>query len=116
VAIAQPGEHIRPEVYTDFSQLKGEVVIPNRVLCNCYLYPKRVYPELPSTATILSSLEEKGNVVVFYYSGTGLYHYAVLVGETDTHYIIEETNFERCKFGQRQVPKDDISLVGFFNI
>jgi hypothetical protein len=115
VAIAQPGEYI-PEVYTDFSKLQGEIVILPSVLCNCYLYSKSVYPDLPSTATILSSISEKGNVAVFYYQNIGLHHYAVLVGETDTHYIIEETNYQRCKFGQRQIPKDDPALLGFFNI
>jgi hypothetical protein len=93
-----------------------EITTPDNILCNCYLYSKSVYPELPSTATILSSLGEKGNVAVFYYSDVGLHHYAVLVGETDTHYIIEETNYQRCKFGQRQIPKNDPALLGFFNI
>jgi hypothetical protein len=115
VAIAQPGEHI-PEVYADFSQLKGEIVVLPSVLCNCWAYTKSIYPDLPSTATILSSLSEEGNVAVFYYQNIGLHHYAVLVGETDTHYIIEETNYQRCKFGQREVLKKDPTLLGFFNI
>jgi hypothetical protein len=116
VAIAQPGEYIQPEVYSDFSQLKGKVVVADSTLCNCYAYVKAEYPTLPSTNDILNNLNATGTVAVFYYSDVGLYHYAVLVGETDTHYIIEETNYQRCKFSTRQVPKDDHSLLGFFNI
>ncbi len=116
MAIAQPGEHIPPEVYADFSNLSGETVLLNKELCNCYAYVRNQYPSLPSTGVILNNLQQSGNVAVFYYQDVGLHHYAVLVGETDTHYIIEETNYKRCKFGIRQVPKNDKSLIGFFNI
>lgn len=100
----------------DFSKVSGEIVLLQPELCNCWMYTKSVYPSLPSTKVILSNLQQEGEVAVFYYSDIGLHHYAVLVGETDTHYIIEETNYKRCKFGQREIPKDDPALLGFFNI
>jgi hypothetical protein len=86
------------------------------VLCNCWAYTKSVYPELPSTATILSSLSEEGNVAVFYYADIGLYHYAVVREETETHYIVEETNYKKCQQSKREVDKGDSSLLGFFHI
>jgi hypothetical protein len=84
------------------------------VLCNCWSFVKSVYPSLPGTNYVLSNLSNHGEVIVFYYKEVGLHHYAVVRGETDTHYAIEETNYKGCQHGRRLVSKDDPSIVGFF--
>lgn len=86
------------------------------MLCNCWAYTKSQYPSLPSTKVILSNLQQKGEVAVFYYSDAQLHHYAVVREETDTHYLIEETNYKSCTHGVREVSKTDPSLLGFFPI
>ena len=87
---------------------------PDAVLCNCYLFVKKVFTSLPSTHTILSNVATSGPVAVFYYSSVGLHHYAVVLGETDDGYFIEETNYKECEHGTRIIPKDDPNLIGFF--
>jgi hypothetical protein len=62
----------------------------------------------------LSNLTSAGPVAVFYYPQIGLHHYAVVRGETDSHYLIEETNYRRCTQGTRMVAKSDPTLLGFF--
>jgi len=100
----------------DFSKVSGEIVLLQPELCNCYRYVKGVYPSLPSTATILNNIQPEGKVAVFYYSNIGLHHYAVVRSETDTHYLIEETNYKSCAHSVRMVSKDDPALLGFFPI
>ena len=55
-------------------------------------------------------------MAVFYYADIGLYHYAVVREETETHYIVEETNYKKCQQSKREVDKGDSSLLGFFHI
>jgi hypothetical protein len=103
-------------VFTDFISLLPEHnERPVTGLFNCWEYVKSVYPHLPPTAVILNAIQsEPAEVVVFYYPDIGLYHYAVLVGVDDEHYYIEETNYKRGQFTQRQIPKNDVNLIGFF--
>ena len=115
MAIAQPGEYISP-VYADFSKLQGETVLLRPELCNCYRYVQSQYPSLPPTATILNNIQQEGEVAVFYYQAARLHHYAVVREETDTHYIVEETNYKSCAHSVRMISKDDPSLLGFFPI
>ena len=90
--------------------------LPDSVLCNCWAFTKNVYPSLPTTGEILNNLTATGSVAVFHYEKVGLNHYAVVIGESQSHYLIEETNYERCKKGTRWIPKDYASLIGFFPI
>lgn len=120
-AIAQPADYIpAPEVPLVYSltPIGPEQYTPpsNTVLCNCYAYVQQEVGGLPSSGEILRNLSATGTVAVFYYTEVGLHHYAVVRGETDTHYLIEETNYKRCKHGTRKVPKNDPALLGFFHI
>lgn len=118
LAIAEPTQRVQPIPSTEV-----EILVPttpkkqkinDTLLCNCYLFVKNVYPSLPNTNEILSFLSEEGSVAVFYYSDIGLHHYAVVIGETENEYYIEETNYDACKKGKRIVPKNDSRLIGFY--
>lgn len=117
-AIAQPGI-IPPDklVFADFSQYVVEP-IPQRQLCNCYLYVKERYggQDFPSTAQILNHLYKEGNVAVFYYPESNLYHYAYVLKETETTYLIDEANFYNCEHSFRRINKSDPALLGFITI
>ncbi len=91
--------------------------IPDYILCNCYAYVKNKFANLPSTYEILNSLTfNTGEVAVFYYRDSGLYHYA-LVKEIGEDYIkIEETNYKRCRFSERIIPRNNPDLLGYFSI
>tara|TARA_R100001086_G_C11848217_1_gene261015 strand:+ start:5140 stop:5505 length:366 start_codon:yes stop_codon:yes gene_type:complete len=86
-----------------------------RVLCNCYAYVQEVFPNLPHTSVILSNLESDGNVAVFYYPSSGVYHYAVVVDRRDGEIVIDETNFRRCKFSRRVISEEYPRLLGFYS-
>jgi hypothetical protein len=102
--------------YVDLVALIPEPLPPS-VLCNCYAYVKQTYaPTLPSTATILSSLSATGSVAVFYYADIGLHHFAWVVREEADAYLVDEANYESCQRSQRRVPKNDVSLLGFFDV
>ena len=86
--------------------------------CNCWLYQKNNYfPDLPSTATIKSNLvKEIGDLAVFYYPESGLYHYAKVIWNDGYSIGLDEANFKHCQITQRVVNIDYPRLIGFYNI
>ena len=93
-AIAQPSVAGEVSVYWvyDHPVYTLPPPLPIEVLSNCYAYVKYVYPELPSTATILSNLNQTyGEVAVFYYPDVDLYHYAVV--ESQYPLVVTDTNY-----------------------
>lgn len=87
-----------------------------RLLCNCYSYVKEVYNNLPNTKIILSNLADEGEVAVFYYPTSGVYHYAVVVSRDGDTITIDETNFNHCKFSRRVINEDYPMLLGFYSV
>jgi hypothetical protein len=63
---------------------------------------------------VIAHVSATGSVAVFYYPESGLYHFAILRGETSGRYFIEETNYSRCKHGFRWIEKSDPALLGFY--
>ena len=90
--------------------------LPRAVLCNCYAFVKTVFPSLPSGSYIVDNLEKSGNIAVFYYPASGLYHYTVVVKEFDDTILIQETNYHKCTGGYRFIDRNDPYLIGFFTI
>ena len=114
-AIAEP-KPAQLDVYTDFSAIKIPDPLPKSILCNCYAYVKSQFENLPFPGTILNNLQDQGNVAVFYYQKSGLYHYAVVVNDVDGYLFIKETNYLPCEQGNRKINKKDPNLLGFFTI
>jgi len=86
-----------------------------RLLCNCYAYVKEVHSDFPHTSVVHNNLTDDGNVAVFYYPSSGVYHYAVVVDKTADKITIDETNFKRCQFSRREIAIDYPHLLGFYN-
>ena len=106
-----------PEAATP-SQIKANTTPDEdvRLLCNCYAYTKEVYPELPTTSVIKNNLTVAGEVAVFYYPSSGVYHYAVVVDSDEGTITIDETNFRHCEFGRRVINKDYPYLIGYYRV
>lgn len=117
MAIAEPAPPYippeKPEVYADFTELIRDS-LTSLELCNCYEYVKTHFPTLPPTLSILTNIKPEGDVVVFYYPETNLYHFARKVKETDTHLLVDETNYTSCTHSYRQVPKNSPTILGYF--
>jgi hypothetical protein len=126
LAIAEPpslatlirGIEAKPEaVYVDFKPLAEKAFDPS--WCNCYAYIERHYADLPSSATVRANATAPAaphTVAVFYYAEVGLYHYAYVTAVSDTDIYIDEANYVSCVQGRRIVPKNDPSLLGFFQL
>lgn len=83
-------------------------------LCNCYLYVKQHYPDLPLTKDLVPNFKPRvGRVALFRYGA--LNHYAIegQVIEGEGFYIESENNYSHCKttYG-RFVRFDDPSYLG----
>lgn len=83
--------------------------------CNCYLYVKSRFPNLPQTAVIKANVSDAiGDVAVFKYSG--LWHYAVVESVGYGTFSISETNFGVHKKTHREVSFSDPAFVGFYSL
>lgn len=119
---------IPPSIHADNEQIPVHVfstevhdhpkqnIISDEALCNCYKYQKeRYFPHLPSSADILSNLNQNnGELVVFYYSDSGLHHYAKVIHRTDTDITIDETNYKTCQRTVRTIPINHHTIVGYW--
>jgi hypothetical protein len=86
--------------------------LPYRIRSNCYAYVKYVYPETPGTDTILANLSDSGEIAVFYYPKSGLYHYAVV--ESREPFIVSDTNYGSDTKKTRH--ETDLHLIGFYDL
>lgn len=103
----------QPAVETEKPEVQTE---DTSILCNCYLYVKSELAELPNTTTIKNNLSDRGNVAVFYYPSSGLYHYALVTGYGDGYVTINETNFKSCEFSSRVIDDNYPYLIGFYQV
>jgi len=116
VVIAQPSQIGDISVYWVYDQpvqyIEPEPELPFDILSNCWKYVKYIYPALPNTATILSNLGASGEVAVFYYPDSDLYHYAVV--ESVEPFIVTDTNFN----GHKKETRNESSLrfIGFYDL
>lgn len=99
-------------VYTPPPPPPPEPELSFSILSNCYAYVQYVYPQLPRTEIILKNLGASGEVAVFYYPDSGLYHYAVV--ESIDPLVITDTNFSGHKKETRQV--SSLRLLGFYDL
>ena len=84
------------------------------LLCNCYRYVDSVV-DLPHSSVVKNNLGDSGNVAVFYYPESGLYHYALVLDKDESSVTISETNFRRCQYTQRVIGTEYPYLLGFYN-
>jgi len=96
---------------------KSIEIIDNSMKCNCYAFVKKVYfPNLPITTDILNNLKkEVGDVAVFYYPKSGLYHYAKVLESDGYTFKIDEANYSHCRLTQRELTLDYPQLIGFWS-
>lgn len=110
-------EEIQQDIAESASALSTERKYeePNTVsaLCNCYKFVDSVV-DLPHSSVVLNNLEDSGNVAVFYYPKSGLYHYAFVINNDDGSVMIAETNYRHCKYSQRVIGTDYPNLIGFY--
>lgn len=92
---------------------KYEEPFSDQVLCNCYRFVDSVV-DLPHSSVVRNNLEDSGNVAVFYYPESGLFHYAFVVNRDGDSVMIAETNYHRCQYSQRVIRTDYPNLIGFF--
>ena len=98
--------YIEPVVRTN------DDTLPYSIRSNCYAYVKHVYPQLPNTDTILSNLSANGEVAVFYYPKSNLYHYAVV--ESIEPLVVTDTNYGSKTKKTRN--ETSLNLVGFYKL
>ena len=104
-----PIEEIDPIPEPELEKVKLKV--DDSILYNCWKYVKTVFPDTPSTATILANLSDSGEIAVFYYPDVNLYHYAVV--ESVNPLVITETNYQSGKKTTRTNPS---RLIGFYDL
>lgn len=100
-----PVQYIEPEP-------EPEPELPLEILSNCWKYVKHIYPNTPNTATMRANLSDSGEIAIFYYPNSDLYHYAVV--ESMNPFIITDTNFSGYKKETRQ--ESDLRLIGFYDL
>lgn len=118
-AIAQPKPKSEPYVAPVVEEPVIEEIIPEPVLSydilsNCYTYVKSVYPEAPNTATIRANLTDAGEIGVFYYASSNLWHYVVVESVEGDMVTFSETNYQGNIKSTRTMPS--ASFVGFYNL
>jgi len=128
ILIADP---VRAEFYTVLPQEKFKFkrdavallhpvqpIIRLSNLYNCWQFLKDSYfVEMPLTATIKSNLvQEYGDMAVFYYEKSGLWHYAKTTGSSTDSFTVDEANYKAGKRTQRSVSFNDAAFRGFYNI
>jgi hypothetical protein len=89
-----------------------EPELPYSILSNCYAYVKHIYPETPNTATILANLGASGEIAVFYYPESNLYHYAVV--ESMEPFVVTDTNYGSKTKKTRS--ESGLRLLGFYKL
>jgi len=119
LVIAEPSELPEtseevPLLVAPTSSVPPVKVPKDTVLCNCYLFVKEQYPALPSTSEMHKKISSSGAVAIFYYPSQGLYHYALVREEREDSFLIEETNYKKCSYSTRVIPKNDPKLIGFY--
>jgi hypothetical protein len=104
--------YIWAPVVPDTPILQVKKLLPFSVLSNCYAYVKHVYPSLPPTKTILANLSSSGEVAIFYFPDSNLYHYAVV--EIVNPLVVTDTNYQ----GHKKTTREDSGerLIGFYKI
>ena len=60
--------------------------------------------------------DEIADVAVFYYAGSGLYHYAKVTWTDGYHFHIVESNFSHCEVTERTITLDYQHLIGFYRV
>ena len=110
-------EQIHRDIAESASELSTDVKYeePNTTsaLCNCYKFVDSVV-DLPHSSVILNNIGDSGNVAVFYYPRSGLYHYAFVINNDDGSVMIAETNYRHCQYTQRVIRMDYPNLIGFY--
>lgn len=85
--------------------------------CNCWLYLRNQYfgEKMPFTKDIKENTTnaEVGAIAVFQYKT--LRHYAYVKDIVSGGFIVAETNFKRCEYGERLVSWDDPAFLWFHN-
>lgn len=103
------------EANSDLSpEPKYEEPFNTSILCNCYKYVDSVV-DLPHSSVIRGNIGDSGNVAVFYYPESRLYHYAYVVHKDKKYVSIQETNYHHCAYGERVIRTDYPYLLGFFS-
>jgi len=97
---------------------KIETAVDSSVLCNCVRYVKEKYhPNLPPMISVVDNLSQTiGDVAVFYYPRSGLYHYAKVTWHDGYSYTIDEANYHTCQRSERTLTLDYPSLIGFYHL
>lgn len=82
-------------------------------VCNCYAFVKNRIENLPKMDAIVPNSEPVvGSVSVEYFKG--IKHVAIVTEVTDDGVWVVETNYHHCQSGQRFIPFNKYSLVGFW--
>jgi hypothetical protein len=92
------------------------VIHSNLPLTNCYAFVRKVYyPDLPSADYLKTHLQKQyAEVAVFYYTKSGLWHFAKTTGTTTNGFTIDEANYITGTRTQRSVSFTDHNLRGFY--
>lgn len=94
-------------------EVKDPEVTFSGVACNCYAKVRSLVPHLPPMASINPNAEPVvGAVAVEYFNG--IKHVSLVTSVTDTGVNVIESNYHHCKEGNRFIPFDKHSLVGFW--
>ncbi len=90
---------------------------PDTLACSCTAYAHYLDPRMPyinAEDMPLNSIAAVGNLAVFYYPKSGLYHVAYIMALDDDQLSIKESNFKRCTYTERILSENDESIIGFF--
>ena len=95
-------------------EVKPKPMLSYDILSNCYAYVKSVYPNTPGTVHIQANLSDSGEIGVFYYASSGLWHYVVVESVDGDMITFSETNYQGHKKSTRTMPR--ASFVGFYDL
>ena len=90
---------------------------PGAIECSCVLFVKSLGFKLPrlidaGNLDINSRVPIKGGLISLVYGE--IHHIAYVESIQPDGIHIKESNFEKCKIGERVIPIDDPNIIGFY--
>lgn len=112
-AIAEPDQ---PPLSIPNAAPRASQSLTKAVLCSCVKFARLKGAPIPygtnASDFVPNSSPRVGGVAIFRYPND--YHVAYITALNSNTFLIEETNYHRCKNSSRLVSYDDPNIIGFW--
>lgn len=88
--------------------------VEDALACNCYAYVRSLIPSLPLANKLEGNSPAKaGAVAIFDYHG--LPHYGIVVSISGDGFMLQDSNFKKCKYLTHFISWNDPAIEGFWS-